>query len=70
MSFGFFIRMIILKFFQFLAWPPFTLVCPLYASIRAIESNTQSNYQQCLTYWVLYSVAKILESMLAKLLVW
>ncbi|CAL5417932.1 uncharacterized protein LOC114269753 isoform X1 [Camellia sinensis] len=70
MSFGFFLRIIILKFFQFLAWPPFTLVCPLYASIRAIESNTQSNYQQCLTYWVLYSVAKILESMLAKLLVW
>ncbi|PSR99976.1 HVA22-like protein [Actinidia chinensis var. chinensis] len=57
-----------LNFFHVIAWPSFTLLCPLYASIRAIESNTHSNYQACLTYWILGSVATILESMLAKLL--
>ncbi|XP_052203637.1 uncharacterized protein LOC127808938 isoform X2 [Diospyros lotus] len=50
--------------------PPFTLVYPLFASIRAMESNTQSRYQSCLVYWVLCSIATFLEPMLAKLLSW
>ncbi|PSS31572.1 HVA22-like protein [Actinidia chinensis var. chinensis] len=68
MIFGYLSTMM-LTFFNVIAWPSFTLLCPLYASIRAIESHTHSNYRACLTYWVLGSIATILESMLAKLLV-
>ncbi|KAH7850520.1 hypothetical protein Vadar_034267 [Vaccinium darrowii] len=59
-----------LKFFNVLAWPSFTLLCPLYASIRAIESNSQSNFQACLTCWVSYIAITMLETMLSKLLAW
>lgn len=43
-------------------------MCPLLASIQAVESGR--NYQKCLTYWVLFSIATILESALEKLLLW
>ncbi|XAR62065.1 hypothetical protein NMG60_11016659 [Bertholletia excelsa] len=69
MSSGIFFGLV-LKFFNVLGWPSFALMCPLYASIKAIESNTHSKYQACLTYWVLCSVAAVLESMLAKPLAW
>lgn len=39
-----------------------------YASIRAIESSSQSNYQACLTYWVLCIAITMLESMFSKLI--
>ncbi|XP_059636390.1 uncharacterized protein LOC132278583 isoform X2 [Cornus florida] len=60
MGWGSFLK-IVTKFFNVLAW---------YASIRAVEGDKPFNYQQCLTYWVLFSITKIMESMLAKLLVW
>ncbi|XP_058221214.1 uncharacterized protein LOC131331343 isoform X1 [Rhododendron vialii] len=41
-----------------------------YASIRAIESSSQSNYQACLTYWVSCIAITMLESMFSKLLAW
>ncbi|KAL2505912.1 HVA22-like protein [Abeliophyllum distichum] len=58
------------KFFNVLAWPSIPLVYPLYASVRAIACDEESFYQSCLKYWVLFSIATILECTLAKLLVW
>lgn len=43
-----------------------TLLCPLYASIRAIESDKESRYQKCLQYWVLFGLTTVLELTLAK----
>ncbi|XP_010254588.1 PREDICTED: uncharacterized protein LOC104595530 isoform X2 [Nelumbo nucifera] len=45
------------------------MIYPLYASIRAIESGSKSNIQQCLTYWVLFSLIALLEFALAKICV-
>lgn len=58
------------QFFNVLAWPSIPLMYPLYASIRAIKCDQESFYQQCLKYWVLFSMATILECTLSKLLVW
>lgn len=59
---------ILTKFFNLVSWPPFTVVYPLYASIRAVETNQY--YQQCLAYWVLFSITTILELPFGKLLLW
>ncbi|KAJ8541277.1 hypothetical protein K7X08_002093 [Anisodus acutangulus] len=45
--------------------PSVTLLCPLYASIRAIESDEASSYQKCLQYWVLFGLNNVLELTLA-----
>lgn len=47
-----------------------TLLCPLYASIRAIESDKESSYKKCLQYWVLFGLTTVLELTLAKPLTW
>lgn len=67
MGLGYFM-MILTQFFNIVAWPPFTLVYPLYASIRAVEND--KHYQQCLAYWVLFSITTIFESAFANLLIW
>jgi hypothetical protein len=41
-----------------------------YVSVRAIESGSISKNQQCLSYWVLFSLINILEWLLAKLIEW
>nr|XP_016486413.1 PREDICTED: uncharacterized protein LOC107806707 isoform X1 [Nicotiana tabacum] len=46
--------------------PSVTLLCPLYASIRAIESDKASSYQKCLQYWVLFGLTTVLELTLGK----
>ncbi|PHT50853.1 hypothetical protein CQW23_10600 [Capsicum baccatum] len=46
--------------------PSVTLLCPLYASIRAVESDKESSYRKCLQYWVLFGLTTILELTLAK----
>ncbi|PON59597.1 TB2/DP1/HVA22-related protein [Parasponia andersonii] len=58
------------KLFTVFSWPSFTLVYPLYASVQAIESDSESKNQQCLTYWVLFALFRMSESLLAKLLKW
>ncbi|XP_015886030.3 uncharacterized protein LOC107421324 [Ziziphus jujuba] len=58
------------KLFDVLSWPSFTLVFPLFASVRAIETDSESKNQQCLSFWVLFALVKILESALANLLKW
>lgn len=61
---------VLAKFFSLLSWPSFNLVYALYASIQAIQSDSHSRNQQCLTYWVLFALYTISESTLAKLFYW
>ncbi|KAK4598467.1 hypothetical protein RGQ29_015788 [Quercus rubra] len=59
---------VVAKNFDVLALPLVTLVFPLYASIRAIETKSRSDDQQWLTYWVLYSMLTLFELTFAKVL--
>ncbi|EEF39896.1 HVA22-like protein c [Ricinus communis] len=54
--------------FDVLALPLVTLVYPLYASIKAIETKSRTDDQQWLTYWVLYSMMTIFELTFSKIL--
>ncbi|KAK7386966.1 hypothetical protein VNO78_27380 [Psophocarpus tetragonolobus] len=54
--------------FDVLALPLVTLVYPLYASIKAIETKSATDDQQWLTYWILYSILTIFELTFAKVL--
>ncbi|XP_062149880.1 HVA22-like protein c [Alnus glutinosa] len=59
---------VVAKNFDVLALPLVTLVYPLYASIKAIETKSPTDDQQWLTYWVLYSMLTIFELTFAKVL--
>ncbi|PON93630.1 TB2/DP1/HVA22-related protein [Trema orientale] len=61
---------VVLKNFDVLAGPVVSLVYPLYASIRAIETKSPVDDQQWLTYWVLYSMITLIELTFAKLIEW
>ncbi|KAK3003632.1 hypothetical protein RJ639_019631, partial [Escallonia herrerae] len=61
---------VVAKNIDVLAGPVITLVYPLYASIRAIETRSRADDQQWLTYWVLYSLLTLFELTFAKLLEW
>ncbi|CAN1179939.1 40S ribosomal protein S9-2 [Linum perenne] len=52
---------LVLKNFDVLAGPVVGLVYPLYASVRAIETKSQTDDRQWLTYWVLYSMITLIE---------
>ncbi|KAL3639858.1 HVA22-like protein a [Castilleja foliolosa] len=54
--------------FDIIAGPVVSLVYPLYASIRAIETKSPVDDQQWLTYWVLYSMITLFELTFAKLI--
>ncbi|CAI9112200.1 OLC1v1012615C1 [Oldenlandia corymbosa var. corymbosa] len=53
-----------------LAGPVVSLVYPLYASIRAIETKSPVDDQQWLTYWILYSMITLFELTFAKIIEW
>ncbi|KAB1208038.1 HVA22-like protein a [Morella rubra] len=59
---------VVAKNFDVLALPVVTLVYPLYASIKAIETKSPADDQQWLTYWVLYSMLTLFELTFAKVL--
>ncbi|XP_061358602.1 HVA22-like protein c [Gastrolobium bilobum] len=59
---------VVFKNFDVLALPLVTLVYPLYASIKAIETRSSTDDQQWLTYWVLYSMITLFELTFAKVL--
>ncbi|XP_010258395.1 PREDICTED: HVA22-like protein a [Nelumbo nucifera] len=61
---------VVAKNFDVLAGPLITLVYPLYASIRAIESKSRLDDQQWLTYWILYSMITLFELTFAKVIEW
>ncbi|CAI9759988.1 unnamed protein product [Fraxinus pennsylvanica] len=50
--------------------PGVTLIYPLYASMRAIESPSTLDDQQWLTYWIIYSLTTIFELSCWKVLQW
>ncbi|KHG03989.1 HVA22-like protein a [Gossypium arboreum] len=56
------------KNFDILAGPVISLLYPLYASVRAIESESRADDRQWLTYWVLYSMITLLELTFAKVI--
>lgn len=61
---------IIAKNIDVLAGPVVSLVYPLYASIRAIETRSSEDDKQWLTYWILYSMITLFELTFAKLIEW
>lgn len=61
---------VILRNFDVLAGPFITLVYPLYASVKAIETKSPIDDQQWLTYWVLYSLLTLFELTFAKVIEW
>ncbi|KAG6496050.1 HVA22-like protein a isoform X1 [Zingiber officinale] len=61
---------VVAKNFDVLAGPVVTLVYPLYASIKAIETKSSTDDQQWLTYWVLYSFITLFELTFARLIEW
>ncbi|KAI9200652.1 hypothetical protein LWI28_011232 [Acer negundo] len=67
-SWGGFFFWVFVKLLNFLSRPSLTLVYPLYASVRAIESNSYLRNQQCLTCWVLFALILVLEMVLAEFL--
>ncbi|ESQ43524.1 hypothetical protein EUTSA_v10015419mg, partial [Eutrema salsugineum] len=50
--------------------PMITLLYPLYASVRAIESPSKVDDDQWLAYWILYSFLTLSELILQSLLEW
>ncbi|KAJ4871568.1 HVA22-like protein b [Raphanus sativus] len=61
---------LIFKNFDVIAGPIISLVYPLYASVRAIESRTGGDDKQWLTYWALYSLIKLFELTFYRLIEW
>ncbi|PIN23927.1 Protein involved in membrane traffic (YOP1/TB2/DP1/HVA22 family) [Handroanthus impetiginosus] len=61
---------VIAQNFHVLAGPVVSLVYPLYASIKAIETKSPADDKQWLTYWVLYSMITLFELTFAKLIEW
>ncbi|XP_042406580.1 HVA22-like protein a isoform X3 [Zingiber officinale] len=61
---------VVAKNFDVLAGPVVTLVYPLYASIKAIETKSSTDDQQWLTYWVLYSFITLFELTFARVIEW
>ncbi|XP_054788960.1 uncharacterized protein LOC129294566 isoform X2 [Prosopis cineraria] len=47
-----------------------SLLCSLFVSIRAMESGSHPSNRRCLTFWVIFSLFKIMEKELAGLLDW
>ncbi|KAM7482357.1 hypothetical protein LguiB_006940 [Lonicera macranthoides] len=52
------------------AWPIFALAYPLFASIRAIETNSNHHMRKLLTYWILFSLISLFEHTFVKFLEW
>ncbi|XP_057494559.1 uncharacterized protein LOC130779775 [Actinidia eriantha] len=56
--------------FDFLAWPIFALGCPLHASYRAIETNSNSDMRNLVAYWIIFSLISIFELVFGRLINW
>ncbi|KAG0471703.1 hypothetical protein HPP92_016249 [Vanilla planifolia] len=69
MGTGSFIK-VVAKNIDVLAGPFVTLVYPLYASVKAIETKSPIDDQQWLTYWILYSLITLFELTFAMLIEW
>ncbi|PSS02586.1 HVA22-like protein [Actinidia chinensis var. chinensis] len=56
--------------FDFLAWPIFALGCPLYASVQAIETNSNSDMRNLVAYWIIFSLISLFELAFVRLIDW
>ncbi|XP_050208783.1 uncharacterized protein LOC130014484 isoform X2 [Mercurialis annua] len=56
--------------FNVLAWPLFALGYPLCASVQAIETNSITDTQKLVTYWICFSLISLFEHVFANLLQW
>ncbi|XP_015160605.1 uncharacterized protein [Solanum tuberosum] len=45
-----------LHIMEFLAWPLLALAYPLYASIKAIQTDSKYHMRKLLTYWIIFSL--------------
>ncbi|KAM7482355.1 hypothetical protein LguiB_006938 [Lonicera macranthoides] len=59
-----------LKCVDLFAWPIFALAYPLFASIRAIETNSNHHMRKLVTYWILFSLISLFEHTFVKFLEW
>ncbi|WOL02699.1 HVA22-like protein a [Canna indica] len=69
MGSGAFLR-VLARNFDVFAGPVVTLVYPLYASVKAVETKSPVDDQQWLTYWVLHSLLTLFELTFATILEW
>ncbi|KAH0461734.1 hypothetical protein IEQ34_009309 [Dendrobium chrysotoxum] len=53
-----------------LAGPALMLLYPLYASVKAIESESKLDDEQWLAYWIIYSFMTLMEMIAAPILYW
>ncbi|KAM7482354.1 hypothetical protein LguiB_006937 [Lonicera macranthoides] len=59
-----------LKCVDLFAWPIFALAYPLFASIRAIETNLNHHMRKLVTYWILFSMISLFEHTFDKFIEW
>ncbi|XP_050208788.1 uncharacterized protein LOC126659533 isoform X2 [Mercurialis annua] len=59
-----------LECFNVLAWPLFALGYPLCASVQAIETNSITDTQKLVTYWICFSLISLFEHAFMNLLRW
>ncbi|XP_050211277.1 uncharacterized protein LOC126661467 [Mercurialis annua] len=58
------------KCFDLLAWPLFALIYPLCASIQAIETNSKSDTEKLVVYWICFALILLFDHAFANLLQW
>ncbi|CAN6484630.1 unnamed protein product [Victoria cruziana] len=61
---------VVAQHFDVLALPVVSLLYPLYASVKAIETESRQDDRQWLTYWVLYSMITLCEMTFSKIIEW
>ncbi|KAJ0010436.1 hypothetical protein Pint_33462 [Pistacia integerrima] len=60
----------VVKWLDLLAWPLLSVVYPLCASIRTIESDSNSDPKKLVAYWILFSLIFLFEHAFVRLLQW
>ncbi|XP_044494338.1 HVA22-like protein h isoform X2 [Mangifera indica] len=60
----------VIKCFYVVPWTISALVYPLYASIRAIETDSASDFRKLVAYWILFSLTFLFEGAFVRLLEW
>ncbi|XP_059447737.1 uncharacterized protein LOC132179112 isoform X1 [Corylus avellana] len=64
------ILMFALNFLHLLAWPLLALGYPLFASIRAIERDSNWETKKLVTYWISFSLLSLFDHSFVNLLQW
>ncbi|XP_065872277.1 uncharacterized protein [Euphorbia lathyris] len=59
-----------LECFHIVSWPLFAIIYPLCASIQAIETNSNSDTEKLISYWICFSLILLFENTFEHLLHW